>query len=555
MAVNISRTKIEAGRIWNLLSVLLVCLFCVSLFKNISYPLFWNDEGNTAMFGSRILEYGFPKVHDGKNIVYESSVRMNTGVYKEWDAFLAGSWLTYYFAAVGVFFAKWVEDIYWKTAIIRSFFACAGFFGLALLAKSFAGLFPQRSSSRALFLASFLFFELISVSFVLHLREVRHYSLMVLLSACALRVYMDFYVFKRTDFKKYAVLCVVFLFLLFSTFYPLYFIFLASLALFEGFSSYKRFSFWRLGLVLFISLLTALPFIYFFRIQEISQLLSERSHFGWERYFKNLSFATGFFAKYEFLYLALFVKALQSLMRFLNYRRARELAIEAWRKVRMSDFLTLLFIVYLLAIARTPWLFVRYFIVLQPLLALILLLDVFLVFYFMDHWKSHPYSAKAKKAFVLFILIGFVLDCRSKLEPLEGHIYEILHQYKGPLDFAIPYILDNYKNPENLVIAANYEENSLMYYLGSKVIIGFVKNNLEKDLMETPDVLIFRKYWERDPRELRFFLGKGRYRKISLPVLDYPVNNIPDLHYGIRHLFQTALAQEEAERLDIYLKE
>lgn len=555
MACDIDRKKTRVRGILNLLSILLVCLFCVSLFKHISYPLFWNDEGNTAMFGVRVLEYGFPKVHDGKNIVYESSVSMKTGVYKKWDAFLAGSWLTYYFAAVGVFFAELVEDVYWKTAIIRFFFACAGFLGLALLAWSLAGLFQSGSVSRALFIAAFVFFGLISVSLVLHLREVRHYPLMVFLSACVIRVYMDFHVFKRTSFTKYAVLLVALLFLAFHAFYPLYFIFLASMAIFERFSSFKKSVFWKHALVLLGSLVTALPFIYFFRIREISLILSERCGFGWGRYWENLVFLAGFFAKHEFLYLALFVKAAQVLLRYIHSSEAGEPAEDARQKLRMSDFMSLFFIVHLLAAARTPWVFTRYVIVLQPVLTAILLLDVFLIFYFLNHLVSPDSIAKFKKGLVLLLVLGFGLNSRHKLEPLAGHVHELLYPYKGPLDFAIPYILENHKDTGKLVIAANYEENSLMYYLGAKVIIGFVKNNLEEDLKETPDVMIFRKYWERDPRELRTFLGKAGYRKILFPVLDYPVNNMPDLHHGIRHLFHTPLAKNESDRLEIYVKD
>ncbi len=49
---------------------LLAVLFSISLFKNISYPLLWCDEGDTAMYATRVLEYGYPKVHDGKNVLY-----------------------------------------------------------------------------------------------------------------------------------------------------------------------------------------------------------------------------------------------------------------------------------------------------------------------------------------------------------------------------------------------------------------------------------------------------------------------------------------------------
>ena len=50
------------------LSVILFVLFSFSVFKHISYPLFWQDEASTAVGAQRVAEYGFPKVHGEKNI-------------------------------------------------------------------------------------------------------------------------------------------------------------------------------------------------------------------------------------------------------------------------------------------------------------------------------------------------------------------------------------------------------------------------------------------------------------------------------------------------------
>ena len=50
---------------------LLSFVFLISLFKNISYPLFWADESMTVMGGVRVLDFGYPKVHDGKNVLYD----------------------------------------------------------------------------------------------------------------------------------------------------------------------------------------------------------------------------------------------------------------------------------------------------------------------------------------------------------------------------------------------------------------------------------------------------------------------------------------------------
>jgi hypothetical protein len=70
-----------------------------------------------------------------------------------------------------------------------------------------------------------------------------------------------------------------------------------------------------------------------------------------------------------------------------------------------------------------------------------------------------------------------------------------------------------------------------MYYLDSKVIVGYVGNNLEEDMQMVPDIVIFRKGWRNlDPKIFIDFLVRRRYERISFPVVDYKVNNIPELN-------------------------
>ena len=113
---------------------LLTLLFCISLFKNISYPLLWCDEGDTAMFASRVLEYGYPKVHDGKNVLYVDDADMQLGVREKYDFFIATPVFGYYWAAPAVFLAKFVDDFYDKTMLLRLWFAVPGLIGLFIFA-------------------------------------------------------------------------------------------------------------------------------------------------------------------------------------------------------------------------------------------------------------------------------------------------------------------------------------------------------------------------------------------------------------------------------------
>ena len=123
------------------------------------------------------------------------------------------------------------------------------------------------------------------------------------------------------------------------------------------------------------------------------------------------------------------------------------------------------------------------------------------------------------------------------------------------MDFVIPYLKSNYTNPEDLVIATNYEEFSYMYYLGSKTIIGNLHNNLDEDLKLQPDVIVFRKSYPKDLQIYNAFLQNNQYRKVSFPCFDYPVNNIPESNIQLPpHLYKTKIAENDDQRLDIYLK-
>src|SRR5437762_1893727 len=104
----------------NYIIALLFLLFCCSLYKNISYPLIWNDESESTMMATRVIEYGYPKVNDGKNKIFAPDIPgSDIGYNKKLDACTYITWGNYYFATIGVMLANHVEDMYAKTALIR----------------------------------------------------------------------------------------------------------------------------------------------------------------------------------------------------------------------------------------------------------------------------------------------------------------------------------------------------------------------------------------------------------------------------------------------------
>jgi hypothetical protein len=564
---------------------LLASLFLISLFKNISYPLLWADESMTVMHGKRVLEYGCPKVHDGKNVVYDlrhSNPRL--GVDEKTDAYIGGAnWGMYYVAAVAVKLAQMSDNIYTKTAILRIPFALAGFIGLVILGLIGTEFFESRCSKKG-FCVLFAFFELISIPLVLHLREARYYSLTVLLTALIIFIYTRYRLLKKTKHMTYTFALTLSLFLLFVTFSPGYFIFLIALFFYESigfvkglisnsmrrnrqiaqsvpFPFNKRLKHYFQGLLpVMLSLIAVSPLISFFKTFYIAGEMAKYNFllFGISKldmYLANLSVIWNYFRSFDFIYLVIFLK-LCLLFSFLRLG-GKEIVHGDRRMLMFSNFLTVIVIVYLFAIAQIPnFPFTRYLIPLQPVLAVIIIFDLVLVYHRIS--IQPPHWVKYCKVLLLAGFIGFVcINVSRNIGYLEGHVYELFHQYKGPLDYLIPFIKEKYGEPDKLVIATNYEETTFMYYLDAKVIIGYVGNNLEEDTRMEPDIVIFRKGWRNlDPKIFVDFLSRHSYQRIFFPVVDYKVNNIPELNLSpeYQHQFRTLITEDERMKVNIFLK-
>lgn len=148
-------------------------------------------------------------------------------------------------------------------------------------------------------------------------------------------------------------------------------------------------------------------------------------------------------------------------------------------------------------------------------------------------------------------ICGFVVLVMSspfKIKHIVGYTYSLFHQYKGPLDYAIPYIQQHFADPSKLTIATNYEETSYMYYLNSHVIIGFTGNNIAYDKTLQPDIIIIRKAWQNNRNVLIDMKTKGYYQTVRLPVLDYAMNNIPESYV---HLYKTPERLNDPLQLEI----
>ncbi len=558
---------------------LLALLLLFSVFKNISYPLFWADESMTVMGGVRVLQFGYPKVHDGKNVFYDLAYYdTSLGIDPKTDAYIGGAnWGQYYVAALGVTLAEASDDLFVKTGINRTLFALFGLTGLLLLALLGAR-FYQSGSSRMTFLALFLFLSLLSVPLALHLREARYYALTLFLSSLVIFIYARYRILKETRYRGYLVLLAVSLVLLFLTFSPAYFVLLAAITLFEAtaFAVHLAAGSSRRGLFRYhflnmlpglISLVAVYPLFRFFDVANISAALSKYCAEAFETtpsdmYMDNLSFIWDFFASSGLIYLAIILKIVLIgcfLGKIISIKDIRSSTMPGFV---LSTFLSLFFIIYSFAIAMIPNpLYTRYFINLQPILTIIVLMDMAAILSIM---KRHLSTARARSWLVIHsakilsavFICAVIFTITADMPLLEGHIFELTHKYEGPLDYVIPFIRNNYGNTENLVIATNYEETSFMYYLGAKTTVGYVGNNLEADATIPPDIIVLRKYHDTFNFIFNLFFKQNVYEKIIFPVYNSPVNNIPELNWEppFQHQFKTEKTENDDEKAALYVK-
>src|SRR5215468_3257467 len=213
------------------LLALALALFAAMLLLRLGHPLFWSDEADTAMFGTRVLAYGYPKVHGPDNVVYQFGPDVALGIKERFDAYIGTTWGHFYFAAPGLWWARAAADPWERTARVRLPFALAGAAGLALWVRALLPALGVDPTRRLRFGSLYFALAGVSVSLLLHLREARYYALVVLLGGAIARTTLRRAVYGTLSGGRYALELALWLVLLFHTFHPAWFACMALLAL------------------------------------------------------------------------------------------------------------------------------------------------------------------------------------------------------------------------------------------------------------------------------------------------------------------------------------
>ena len=470
------------NRIYWSLTILLLLIFGIGLFKNLGNIAFWGDEGETVQLGKSILQFGYPSVFDGRSTFLFVAERFNKDNYLVYNS----PYLQHYIAALALKVNNQIADPY----VIRFPFALIALSGIL---ASIVLLFKQKVSSFAVVLYSFMVST--SVQLYLYYRQSRHYALHLPLALGF--IYSYFYLNRRIAQISF----IIFGFLLYNAFYPSFFAIYLSLLihLIIRVFIYKQKNIFLPFLVcsLILSFLLIPIFVY---TDQISILFDEQ---GQSTVFLQNMF--GFFydlnyhAYLKILYLSLSAILLITLVK---------------SKIKHLQFLSFT------SIPRNHWLFLTLLLILIPIypavmslgrhnpryVSLLFPIGFFLVAYFWDYILSIFSKSKKIKviAQLLSIPLFFYLVLTSHpdfVSQLKFFKEELGTTFIGPVDGIVntitgaPYGRTNpYVSARpDILIATNVESEALYAYLGSQFLdresFGIYKYGTRK-----PDWIIPRRY-------------------------------------------------------------
>lgn len=538
--------------------LILIALIGYSLFGNIGYPIIWGDEADTVMYAERILDYGYPKVHDGQNSLNYNMISGGVGVNEKYDAWTVTMWGQYYFTAIGTYVARFFDDIYVKTAILRIPQSIVGLMGTIMFGFVITP-FLKQDKHKYIFWLVYLTLTLFSISLILHLREVRSYSLYIFLSSLFLILFVRYYLIKNTRYIKYFAFGTAILFLLVNIFPPGYLALSAGVGIYVFLDKVFRKEINNLvkstikdAAPIIVSGLLILPILVTFGTSSVSGSAYSDMAFSFKIYLSYIERIINFLINYHFLavfiafclYFVIIIKTLYGLP-------IKDTVIKLW-SYQILRFLIIFSLIYTPFISVTPYMFDRYFLFLQPIVSALIAYVFVLILNEIKKIKDSNSRSNYLLIFIQFsvLLTGIVMLLRSSL--ITGRIYELTHKYYGSMDYIVSYIKSNYTKPENLVIDTNIEQPVLMYYLGSQVIC----DDSPKCYSDPADIIIRRRGFPNELFEERIerYFEQADYQEVRLPIIDYPANNIPEFSLGLRHLFRTPVTENDSEKVILYVK-
>ena len=488
--------------------LVLLAIAGVLLLSGLGNGCLWQDEAETAVLARNTLRFGYPRAFDG-----QSWVEVDWLGYGPGEAWVYSPWLPFYLLA-GVF-ALAGES----TAIARLPFALFGLASVYLtwrLARLLTGDRRVQRLSVALLICS--------VPFLLHMRQCRYYAMgtaLLMATCCAYLRWLN-----DPSLKRAVVLGLVLVLLFhtnFGTFVPAFAAVVVHQAVWGLRAGRRRFA----AACAIVAGLTIPWALFFYRSAFVGAFSLGRAadHLEYyvrvtNKYLAPLAFMAG-------------MSALGWLARRSGWWRGRPATFRApapavWR------FLILMVGAQALFLLVPDQRHMRYLIPTLPLLLI------------GEAWWIAVWMTRARIMGWLFALLALftnVLQSPHVRIPLTDLVYELTHEYRGPMDGVIGYLRGHARPGETAKIP--YDDRTLVFYTGLAV-----ERPSQFQQESYPDWVIIRRDWI--PGE---FFTSGYFKRIEA-AYDRIELDAPDLLWQNRedpgsHHFRTV---QNASPVVIYRK-
>jgi uncharacterized membrane protein len=502
-------------------AALAVVLISASLiFFSLDQRILWIDEAETALLGRSILDRGVPTAFDGRNVISQELGREYGPDYVwRWTPWLDKYVAAAAFAVLGV-----------STFTARFPFAVLGLLCVISVYPLALALFRDR---RIGVLA--MAFLALSVPFILHVRQCRYYSPVIL---CTIWV-LYFFVGMARGQRGAVAGFVTAMTLLFQSSILNAAATAVALVPCVLVSRFDAAALRRAALAAAVSLVLNAPTVYLF-----SPAISEpRLYTFWQQVRVYLEMTNRY--TFPFVTVPLFLA--------LAWRARRRPLVESWA---WRSFLMLVVFLagYLLVVAAAPWFFYRYTVGLLPVAGVMLAFMCASVLRW-SRFVGAPITACLMLTALFHVTVPTPLsifrvtdESRQRsfyvydlLFPLGNLLYEFAHPYSGPMELLVDQIARSAAPTDRIFIT--YGDLIVMFYTGLEVRGGQSGRSLEG--WPEPEWIVVRSFFafgsrpihradaQRKSAWLQSAFGTNHYVAVPSPATDKAWDNIPEpyLHW------------------------
>jgi 4-amino-4-deoxy-L-arabinose transferase-like glycosyltransferase len=460
-----------------------VLVACFLFIFNLDNQYLWQDEAQTALISKTILTDNIPLGYDGKNYFSQDlGIEYGNNYMWKWHPWFPFYLLALFFKIFGV-----------STFVARLPFALLGI-GSVLLIYYFAKLLWE--DRRIAIVAAILM--LLSVPFIILAKQCRYYSPSIFLSIAALYAYLLI-----INSKKYGyAFFIITMMLLFHTQY-IYCFTITGTILIHSLTFHKN----RIKIVLLLSLiviLTNLPWLVWVYNVDYTEVYPHIFNPA-----KFIQFIKMYFAdilQHVFPPLLMLIPLCTVFFKWIKKMPliAREPLL--WKNL----FLISVFII-LTIVALSLFSYAAFFRNIAPLIPAFLLIAALLIVSLMN---IHVIAGAA----VIVLLIVF--------SPIDQYIYEITHDYDGPIEGIVKHLNANARQKD--IVAITYGDMPLKFYTDLRVVGGLTGEDLSN--AKNARWVIIRKYIiGKKSLDVRNIIvkntGKNKYQKIAIQYPDIPYEN------------------------------